>query len=422
MPGIDTALDTLKGLGSGFLLSFFFPALLFTIVNLGLWVVVWGPADLEAAVGQLDLSAGTATALALLLQLTLAWILAPLSVAMRHLAEGELLPRWLRRVLLSAAHSQAAAAEKPKLEAMRFLGTIRKLEEDVIARLLVARAEGNKGAIATPEAIETACASVENLNLSYMESSDPAVRRAEIVELIKQVAQQLETALQANDADLERPAGDLPANNKPHFDRSDDLDQAHTSFIAKLRDACREAHSQAEAASGPFDNNYASGDIRPSRLGNLRAVMEQHSPRAYGVSFVYMWPRVQAALAPENPVAQTLERAKNQLDFAIIMWFGTIITAAAWLTGLALSGGRVTLFLLVGLIAPLLATLFYRMACEGQKALTEAVRATTDLTRLELLAKLGPIAPPNSAKERERWQSLQALSLGDSRDVELRVA
>jgi hypothetical protein len=198
------------------------------------------------------------------------------------------------------------------------------------------------------------------------------------------------------------------------------LDAAHMLLVEKLRLAKDEAWNAADEAGYALASKFVPGDIRASRLGNLRAVIEDYTRTAYQVHFSYLWPRLQAVLSEGDAVAPTLERAKAQLEFAVVMIGGTALTGGAWMAVVLAWRGPAALFIALGAGTPLLIGFFYRVALEGQKAFTEMVRAAIDTKRLDLLGTLGAARPEQTAAERELWRKLQDLSLGIQAEIPLK--
>jgi hypothetical protein len=140
----------------------------------------------------------------------------------------------------------------------------------------------------------------------------------------------------------------------------------------------------------------------------------------YGVSFHYLWPRIQAVTAAEDAVAADIARSKMHIEFGVMMIAGTVATCAAWLA-LSFAYGAPWLFLSVGAAGPLLVGLFHRMALEGQKSLTEAVRAAIDTRRKKLLEELDVTAlPKDSIAERALWRDLERWAYGEDPKVTIR--
>ncbi|MFE0172259.1 hypothetical protein ACFWZ2_08060 [Streptomyces sp. NPDC059002] len=143
--------------------------------------------------------------------------------------------------------------------------------------------------------------------------------------------------------------------------------------------------------------------IRPTRLGNLLTAAEEHSYQRYRIDAVIWWPR----FTPVLP--QTF---RDQLDEALLP-----LTSLTSLTlSLSVSGGTGTVFLVssghgvaaavLGAATALVAVVAYRAALAQAGQYAEAIRATFDLYRHDVLTTMRIAPPDDLVAERRQWEEL----------------
>lgn len=307
MPGLDTALDTLKGFSRSFFLSYFFPVVLALVVNAALFILVFGSGAVDAVVKDFRLDTTVGLALVPFLALGAAWVLSGLTVPARRLLEGEGAPAWIGEDLRADAKKACEDLVQKDRRARDALASFREKKLEWLNQLRDARGQG----------------------------------LAAQTRLDRQVAANLSNALAAADFETDT-GGSLPESVARAFtalrtaladanaDRDNALDDAHSDFAARLEGAEARIWTRAAAANFALTSRFVPGDLRATRLGNLRAVMEHYSVQAYGVEFGFLWPRLQVALKEDDPAAATLDQAKSQLEFAVVMTVLTAFTAGAW--------------------------------------------------------------------------------------------
>ena len=105
-----------------------------------------------------------------------------------------------------------------------------------------------------------------------------------------------------------------------------------------------------------------------------------------------------------------LDDARTQLDYALVAMLLAMLSCAAWLVLLVLTDTSWLRFLLVAFAAWLGFHLFYRVALEAQRTVTETMKAMLDRYRWDVLEALHVAVPADSAAERALWQRLQSVS------------
>lgn len=146
--------------------------------------------------------------------------------------------------------------------------------------------------------------------------------------------------------------------------------------------------------------------LLPTRLGNALRAAESYAgdSERYGADAVFFWPRLYLVL-PEA-VRKQVEDARAAVDQLLVV--ATLSLASALVAlGMGIAGVLpfpVWLSSAVG--AALLGWLTYRSAVRAAVTFGNLVRASFDLHRRDLLARLGLAAPPTLAEERELWKAL----------------
>ncbi|MGH6613734.1 hypothetical protein [Sphingomonas sp.] len=411
MPGIDDALGALRDLGSAFLLSFFFPIVLFTAINGGLALLLFGIGPSFALATALGLDTVLGLSIMVFVQFSLAWVAAPMIAALRRVIEGELLPAALKRSMVRHAWRAAEAMRGEVDVTVAYHQSLKQLLTTEKAALIVARDAGKLlGAITDSGKITAARATVTAAAQLIPGGGTPKGRR-KILERIRAAVAAVKAALELNSVELSEAAV---------AEASAALDQAQGDLINMIEAAIEDAKLNAEEANGRLHAQFVRDDIRASQLGNLRAVMERYTTKAYGVSFDYMWPRIQAVITADDAVTPGISRSKMQVEFGVMMIAATTLTCMVWLA-VSFFYAAPYLFIAVGAAGPLLVSIFHRMALEGQRSLTEAVRAAIDVKRSTLLEQLKvTVATKTSTEECELWRNLERWSLGEDPKVTIR--
>ncbi len=334
-----------------------------------------------------------------------AYLLAPLVPVFRMILEAEFLPGFLWNLLRHRYVREGERDRQRTREATSAYAWARKYQTDQVANLQMARngGAGLGGANHLP--------SIMRSQIGVWLLGSLRRRHGLATWVLRLVARWLEHALRTNSAEL--PAG------HPHRDRSQVLHRSHVRFLDELRAAEAETENRLLRCVARARRTMVFDDPRPTRLGNLRAVAERYVNSAYGVVFVFLWPRMQLVLARDDKFAPRIEAAEAQLDFALLLFMLIALIPAIWLPLLAWKATQPWLFLGIGLSAPLLFAVFQRIVWETQREFGEVLKAAVDGTRLDLLKLLHLAAPFRLSKERETWILLQR-ALEEGGDVLLR--
>ena len=413
---LKDAIDSVGAFFSrSFLMGGFLPAFIVLVFNLVLAIFGLGAWDTVtfAHQGYKITSLATATSMVALASVSLAFIAAPFVPLLRRLVEGQLLPGFIRDPLVRAGEAAVKAAQAT---AMEWAAAHFSLSQALIANrkaLAAARLTGQAVTGAPqPQAIAAAEAEVSKLSRALgFSGRRPAVDFGPtwtLAGLITAAAKVLEPALRQNHA------GADAANSQPSDVLANRLDSAHVRYIALSDEALRQVSAGLSGAQNAIANNFAPGDVRATRFGNYCAVMEAYPQRAYGVAFDYIAPRLDLVLvvAPDGSSYDGFDRARTQVDSALMLLLLITLSLAGWLIGLAVAHRHLALFLALALAAPFLLWLLYELVVESQKGFADRFQAVLDASRLDLLDRLQAPRPVDSNAERAAWAALQQLSAG----------
>jgi hypothetical protein len=159
-----------------------------------------------------------------------------------------------------------------------------------------------------------------------------------------------------------------------------------------------------------FDREFprdALGGLLPTAFGNAIRAFERHSLIRWELNGIAVWPYVENLLSSQE--AQVLADAKGDVAFFINM---SLLLPVG---GFALGADRLvhdsTLSILLCLIPFALGALAYHWAIGAAIRWGETVRASIDLHRRELYARLGLRTPKNFTDERQLAKCLSATLL-----------
>lgn len=145
--------------------------------------------------------------------------------------------------------------------------------------------------------------------------------------------------------------------------------------------------------------------VLPTRLGNVMRAAETYSTLAYGADAVHWWPRLVPLLEDNerSSLDETLMPMVALLNGAALLVIATILASVFVVT----STDQRRLLIAVYVGGLFLTWLAYRAALSQAADYGNAVRATIDLHRTEVLDKLRIARPANLAEEFEIWGVLQ---------------
>jgi hypothetical protein len=112
-------------------------------------------------------------------------------------------------------------------------------------------------------------------------------------------------------------------------------------------------------------------------------------------------------LKKDQPIADAVETASAQLDFAVLMTALAAVTAVAWLVAFPLLGSSIFLYYIVGIGLPAIVIFFYQLVGETQRAFGGVMEMAVDGLRFHLLTALRQPLPNSLDAEQRTWLELQ---------------
>jgi hypothetical protein len=387
-----TLFDKLQSLLSrSFLLSSFFPFLIFFVASAGmayLGLPEWAR-DLTNTIKGWDAGSLTSAGVAGLIAIAIiGYIASPLTSAVRRILEGDaLLTEYLRNELISSQRRERNRLIDIIVEARRGLSTARNQQMKSAKRLREARNVGIQlQSITNSGLIDSAEVALDNVAVWTPDRGDGGLQTA---------IDRLVEALEHNSSELEEDASSLRLGNV--FDEA----------MRLLRDQEAAAHQHLDDVIAERERRFARAKILPTRLANVRAAAQSYSSDAYAIEFEYLWPRLVLALQKDEKISGALDTAKANVDFALLMVMLSFVFTVAWLSILAIFGTAPILVIILGLLGPCLVALFCLVVQESEHRLGELVRAAADLYRFDLLRALHLALPTSFSTERKLWERIQ---------------
>lgn len=162
-----------------------------------------------------------------------------------------------------------------------------------------------------------------------------------------------------------------------------------------------------------------SAKLKPTRLGNVFAAMEEYPSRRYGMAAEPMWPRLQTVVPKEleSRIGSQNSSFMFQLNLSIcgllfaLMWIALGIGA---LFALIQVSALIWVIVFVGALVAV--TIFYRWSVNEAAVLAQDVASAFDLYRGELLKQFRLSSPATAEEEAALWRSLALfIAVGDNR-------
>jgi hypothetical protein len=384
-----------------FWLGNFFPVLVFALLNLALaWIGIDGFSAWLALKWPDATVLSAVPAFGLIAVGILGFVLAPLIPVFRSALEGKILlpPPWreqLRAEFTAKAQELHASVRAAEAE-FAFFDRLTTRAPD---RFRAAReAQGARDDL-NRATYERAMRAVGLLMDEVRRTQRTYDARLLPHDLVTAAVEGLEDALR------QYPLDPGPAN--PVRDVAQALGRAQGEVQAAVRGARDIADRTLQGVEADFRTSYLPTDIRPTRMGNSRAAMEQYPSVAYLADFDFLWPRLRMVMSKNDTIRSAVETASAQLDFAVLMTVLAGATAIVWLVVLTLFGDSIVLYFAVGLFLPALTIFFYRLVEESQRAFGGVMEMAVDGLRFELLTALRQPLPPTLEAEQRTWRELQ---------------
>lgn len=412
----DNAFAILKGLFSrSFVVSAFLPVFFAVVFNT--CFAALATKGLTGALSYITASleiADVATALGLvtLIAIPLAFALSPLLVSFRLLLEGESWPEPIRRQFIAATKRRGDGVGARARIARDYAEKYKIILDEAEKNLPEAARKGDSaGAITQPELIEEAETAIKTFKdtfevLMEAQPQDYEGQTATALDVFRGAFKTLREALEAN-------ASTLPTSNSTKdIALARRLSKAFDSFFEAIEDGRKNARFEASRCIAKRDALFVANDPRPTRLGNLRAQIEEYCQSVYGVDLDYLWPRLRFGIDHDEDKFEPLEQAETQLNFALMMLLLVMVSSFGWLSHLLCTSADPVLLATIGLLVPILNFAFYLVVVASQRLLVATMKAVIDRFRLALLAALNLPPPKDYAEERAAWQKLEEMSQG----------
>lgn len=412
----DSAFTALKGLLSrSFIVSAFLPVFIALAINITFFgLATDGVTDTIAyAKDHLNIADfATAFGLLTLASLPLAFALSPLLGSFRILLEGERWWGWIRHFYVAGVQRRAGSLELKAEAADAYLTNYRAGFDAAKKAIPEAVKKGNKLCVlGNPKLIKKAAVAVRafedalgdvsvDLPSRYLSSTTAALAK------FREAHDALLAAFSANSTDWPVTA---PMD---HIKQADQLTKAFNHFLGAMEGGLEAARLEASRRIARRDAQLVANDPRPTRLGNLRAQIEDYCQRAYAVEFEYLWPRLRMGVVHDETVFEPVEQAETQLNFALMTLLLVAISGAGWLAYHIYRLENPWAIALIGLAVPVLNLSFYLVVVESQRLLVTSTKAAIDRLRLDLLVALHVPFPKTYVDERIAWVQLQNISLG----------
>lgn len=188
-----------------------------------------------------------------------------------------------------------------------------------------------------------------------------------------------------------------------------------TGPLRQLADLGKLAHGVRRAGRRSLYGDYSKEltDVLPTRLGNVLRAAEYYPKERYGADYILVWPRL-GHLCPDS-FLDNMDQFQAALDFLVVAVTGFSLLAVATSVTAAVTGHGAWIFLSCLIGGFLLAHVAYASAVEAAKDLGEAMRASFDLYRNELLLRLRWPLPVSPDAEEKTWQDVRDFMRGAER-------
>ena len=185
------------------------------------------------------------------------------------------------------------------------------------------------------------------------------------------------------------------------------LDRIHTRFVGLADIARARAEDDRNRALSArrirFPTDLAT--VGPTRLANAAGLYRDAALARYRLDPEVFWLHLQRAASADAQFRPILEEARLKLEVSVAMAMACAL-ASLWTVVLALAGHSLPLLLLTGVAFPAGAILFYHASVTNLRVYGQAVTATVDLFRFEVLKALHLTLPDDSEAERRMWEAL----------------
>jgi hypothetical protein len=115
---------------------------------------------------------------------------------------------------------------------------------------------------------------------------------------------------------------------------------------------------------------------------------------------------MQIVLQKDQNLSTAIINSKTQLDFAVLLFWLTVLFTGVWLVALTFWGNSLWPFVIVAALGPLAARLWLGIVQASYAAFAELARSAVDLKRLDLLTALHWPLPLTADSELLTWRAV----------------
>jgi hypothetical protein len=388
----QTLLSNLQTLiSSRFLVSSFFPTLAFWFANAVTLFFLNGRFQeyVLSNIGQIAGLTAVVTAAALIGVGISAYAASALLPTIHSMMEGNW-PSWLAGLFVPSQMYGYERLEQKVRENNRLRG---QLQAQWQPRLLDARKAGSEMAANNYTRRAASASEVERLAALR--------RRAQVIpgSAIDSAVKSLASDLRVHDA------------NRPGPDDDFALDNTQQQLESLIRYAENFAVAQSRLLVTKSRFSFGDLPLAPTRMGNVARTVQSYAVSRYNLNFELFWSRLQLPAQKDKDFGPLLQAAKTQIDFLVTCSALTLFWTFIWIMSIYVTRGPGLAFLIVGLLGPFVAYLWYRVAVAQYRSLADLLRSSVDLFRFDLLAALRYPQPDGVAAERDLWDKVDALHL-----------
>jgi|SRR5688572_6343100 len=413
---LDTVLEKLGGLlPKNFLIAAFFPVLLFAGAN-GVMLYLVRPNFRNWVVEYLDLNPVRQAYYAfpiLIVIAAAAYVFSMLNLPLRRILEG--VPPFVSLKQKSEFMQPLSRQQRTKLDRLektlkdhkRKWWMMKRQEQGWYQSLTDAYRKGIGQTARCSYTDETEAARKLD-SLMDRRAANDLIEVTEITESVSSLGQELAKCnLNARDV-----------KDQEDYNNKQSLDSAHTTMRELINYAVNRVEDEYAEYYNHREYHYSRYRIAPTTMGNVAESVRGYALSRYGMNLDPLWIRVQTLVQQDKDFYASLQDAKTQLDFLVSLCWLTIIFTAFWLVYLISARQRLALFLLIGVLGPTLAFMWYAIAVQNYLAFADVLRTALDLYRFKLLDVLHIARPRNSDEEREIWSQINhAIGFGEGTTI-----
>lgn len=401
---LGTVLDKITTLvGRAFVISAFFPILLFAAANLATLAAIEGVGGINRRWKALEGIQTLGSITFFVVAIAAAYVLMLISPVLKRLLEdAEALPT-LRELLLRRNRQQFWHQRAVVHGALNALIQSKDRRNTWTKALIEARprTESPHAAAARSSGATVTDAEAQLGGVQTRLANGASLELKELEEASKNV----QTLYQAGD----------------RFAETDRYHKTVMELWADLEKATESTYSQALA---DIQSRYAYGEgvagVQSTALGNILASAWSYPFTRYGIDASLMWPRLQKVIPADY--FRVVEDARTSYDFSVNLTFLALSYSVVWLcSGNWLWPVRplwpVAVFLAIGLLTT---WLFHRAAVEAARAFGAVFRTCFDLFRFKLLEEMRIPLPSDIASERELWTRISDILIFDDHSLDLK--